>query len=80
MSNFYKVRSCCEYSHFNCNQGGRRAFRKPKTLTLNRVKVALCLLFIFVAYGVVGTMDYEDELAAQAYAKPTQTAQGGDKQ
>lgn len=72
------MKSCCEYHRFNCNQGRTCPMRKVRSLTRDQVKVAICLLFIFVAYGVMGTMDYEDELAAQAYAKPTQTAQGGD--
>lgn len=54
--------------------------RKVRSLTRAQIKVGICLLFIFMAYGVMGTMDYEDELAAQAYAKPTQTAQGGKTQ
>jgi len=74
------MKSCCEYHRFNCNQGRGCPMRKARNLSLKRIKVALCLLFIFMAYGVMGTMDYEDELAAQAYAKPTQTAQGGDTQ
>jgi hypothetical protein len=32
---------------------------------VSTLKDALCLLVIFVVYGVVGQMDYEDAVAAQ---------------
>lgn len=32
---------------------------------MSALKDALCLLAIFVVYGVVGQMDYEDAVAAQ---------------
>jgi hypothetical protein len=32
---------------------------------MSTLKDVLCLLAIFVAYGVVGQMDYEDAMAAQ---------------
>jgi hypothetical protein len=32
---------------------------------MSTLKDALCLLAIFVVYGVVGQMDYEDAVAAQ---------------
>lgn len=71
------MKSCCEHHHFNSNQARQCPFRKLRRITRNQVKVASCLVFILLAHGIAGTMDYEDELAAQAYAKPTQTAQGG---
>lgn len=72
------MKSCCEHHRIDCQQGDFCPLRKPKKLNLDRLKVPFCLACFFLAYGVMGTMDYEDALAAQAYSKPTQTAQGGD--
>jgi hypothetical protein len=36
-----------------------------KEFDMSTLKDALCLLAIFVVYGVVGQMDYEDAVAAQ---------------
>lgn len=74
------MKSCCEHHRFNWNKARSCPMRKVRSLTRTQVKVGICLLSIFLAYGVMGTMDYEDELAAQAYAKPTQSAQGGNTQ
>ena len=38
---------------------------------MSTLKDALCLLAIFVVYGVVGQMDYEDVVAAQEVQQPS---------
>lgn len=74
------MKSCCEYHRVNCNQGRRCPMRKPRHLIREKSKTVAFIAGFVLALGLMGRMDYEDELAAQSAARPTQTAQGGSAQ
>lgn len=63
-----KHQSCCEYhSAINCNQGRDCPVRKHiKANPFEKFKVALVMVFILAAFGLVGEMDYQDEVAQEA--------------
>lgn len=72
------MKSCCEHHRFNCNQGRTCPLRKVRSLNPGRLKVALCLACFFLTYGVVGRMDYEDQVAQEApRPAPTMMASQG---
>lgn len=48
---------------------GRKRFRISEN-----AKAALAVVALFLAYGIVGRMDYDDAVAAEAASKPVAVA------
>lgn len=72
------MKSCCEYHKTNCNQGRMCPAHAVRKHAMNnpfkKLKPALFIFGVLFAFGLVGEMDYQDELAAEQARKPTATA------